>query len=82
MKEFLILIRGGQERYETASPNDMQKHMEDWQLWMRGLAKEDYLIGGHPLLNEGSTMTDRGKKIIEQPFAKGKNLIGGCFNFF
>ncbi|MFD2565445.1 YciI family protein [Aquimarina rubra] len=77
MKEFLILIRGGQEKYNTVSPSDMQKHMEHWQQWMGGLAKEDQLVGGQPLLNEGCTMTEGGKKITDRPFAEGKELVGG-----
>ncbi|WP_378176846.1 YciI family protein [Aquimarina sp. SS2-1] len=77
MKEFLILIRGGQEKYNTVSPNDMQKHMEHWQEWMGRLAKENNLVGGQPLVNEGNTMTEGGRKVTDRPFAEGKELVGG-----
>ncbi|WP_299315463.1 YciI family protein [uncultured Aquimarina sp.] len=77
MKEFLMLIRGGQEKYNSVSPEGMQKHMEHWQQWMSNLALEDKLVGGQPLMNEGSTLTEGGKKVIDRPFAEGKELVGG-----
>jgi len=77
MKEFLMLIRGGQEKYDSVSPEGMQKHMEHWQQWMGSLAQEDKLVGGQPLMNEGTTMTEGGKKVKDRPFAEGKELVGG-----
>ncbi|WP_299184464.1 YciI family protein [uncultured Aquimarina sp.] len=77
MKEFLMLIRGGQEKYIIASPNEMQKHLEHWQEWMGGLTKEERLLGGQPLIKEGNTLLERGKKVIDRPFAEGKELVGG-----
>ncbi len=77
MKEFLYVIRGGQEKYETNSPEQMQKHMEHWQRWMGGLAENKQLVGGQPLMTEGKTLIDGGSKIIDRPLAEGKELIGG-----
>ncbi|KAA1243912.1 YciI family protein [Aquimarina sp. RZ0] len=77
MKEFLILIRGGQEKYQNSALKEMQKHMEDWQQWMGTLAKEETLVGGQPLMNEGATLTEGGKKITDRPFAEGKEIVGG-----
>ncbi|MBW1297611.1 YciI family protein [Aquimarina litoralis] len=77
MKEFLMLIRGGQDKYQSVSANDMQKHMEHWQEWMAGLANEDKLVGGQPLANEGNTLTGNGKTVTDRPFAEGKELVGG-----
>lgn len=77
MKEFLLLIRGGQEKYQHSSPEEMQKHMEHWLQWMGTLSKEDRLVGGQPLMNEGATLTERGKKVTDRPFAEGKEIVGG-----
>ncbi len=77
MKEFLYIIRGGQEKYESKSPEEMQRHMEDWQHWMGGLAQKGQLVGGQPLMKEGKTLTDHGTKVIDRPLAEGKELIGG-----
>ncbi|WP_299898983.1 YciI family protein [uncultured Aquimarina sp.] len=77
MKEFLMLIRGGQEGYQSASPNEMQKNMEHWQKWMAGLAREERLVGGQPLVSEGNTLTGSKKAFTDRPFAEGKELVGG-----
>ncbi|TSE06087.1 YciI family protein [Aquimarina algiphila] len=77
MKEFMFIIRGGQEEYNANSPEEMQKHMEHWQSWMGGLAEKNQLIGGQPLMNEGKKLTEAGEKVIDRPFAEGKELVGG-----
>ncbi len=77
MKEFLYIIRGGQEVYEKNSPEEMQKHMQHWEQWMGGLAQNGQLIGGQPLMTEGKTLIDNGSKVIDRPLAEGKELIGG-----
>ena len=77
MSDFLLIIRGGQELYAQNSPEEMQQHMEDWQDWMNALAKEEKLLGGQPLMNEGKTLLDFGKKVIDRPLAEGKELVGG-----
>ncbi|WP_109300480.1 YciI family protein [Aquimarina sp. AU474] len=77
MKEFLLIIRGGHDISGTRSPEEMQKHMQHWQQWMGGLAQDDKLVGGQPLMNEGKTLFERGKKIIDRPLAEGKELVGG-----
>lgn len=77
MKEFLFIIRGGQDVYSKNSPEEMQKHMEHWQEWMNSLAQKDMLVGGQPLMSEAKTLIDSGKKIIDRPLAEGKELVGG-----
>ena len=77
MKEYLYIIRGGVEKYENSSPEEMQRHMEHWQQWMGSLAQQGNLIGGQPLMNEGKTLVEGGKKVIDRPLAEGKELVGG-----
>ncbi|MDY8137790.1 YciI family protein [Aquimarina sp. 2201CG5-10] len=77
MKEFLFIIRGGQEKYESNSPEEMQKHMEHWQQWMGSLAQAGKLTGGQPLMSEGKTLIEGGAKVMDRPLAEGKELIGG-----
>ncbi|EZH73196.1 hypothetical protein ATO12_19525 [Aquimarina atlantica] len=77
MKEFMFIIRGGEDKYSNNSPEEMQQHMEHWQQWMGGLAKSEQLIGGQPLMSEAKTLTEGGKKITDRPLAEGKELVGG-----
>ncbi len=77
MKEFLLIIRGGHDESADQSPEEMQKHMQHWQQWMGGLAENGRLVGGQPLMNEGKTLIERGKKVMDRPLAEGKELVGG-----
>ncbi|WP_103070342.1 YciI family protein [Aquimarina sediminis] len=77
MKEFMFIIRGGEDKYSNTSPEEMQKHMQHWQEWMGGLAQAEQLVGGQPLMTEARTLTERGEKITDRPLAEGKELVGG-----
>ncbi|MBL4661975.1 MAG: hypothetical protein JKY22_00040 [Flavobacteriaceae bacterium] len=77
MKEFLYIIRGGQEKMINASPEYLQEHMQLWSEWMGGIAEKGQLVGGQPLEYAGKTLIDSGTKIIDRPLAEGKELIGG-----
>lgn len=77
MNEYLLLIRGGEDVSPTSSPEEMQAHMQQWQKWMGGLAKEGKFVAGQPLMNEGKTLVEAGKRIIDRPLAEGKELVGG-----
>ncbi len=77
MKEFLYIIRGGQEKMIDASPEYLQEHMQQWSEWMGGIAEKGQLVGGQPLEYAGKTLIESGTKIIDRPLAEGKELVGG-----
>jgi len=77
MKDFMLLIRGGEMDETNSSPEQMQAHMADWQKWMGGLAEQGILLGGEPLHNEGKTLFEYGKKVVDRPLTEGKELVGG-----
>lgn len=77
MKEFMFIIRGGDEHLQGASAEYMQEHMGKWQAWMGGLAEKGLLVGGQPLESPGMTLIDNGAKVIDRPLAEGKELVGG-----
>lgn len=77
MNEYLLIIRGGEDVSTALSPEEMQEHMKSWQEWMGGLAKEDKFVAGQPLMNEGKSLVEAGKRIIDRPLAEGKELVGG-----
>ncbi len=76
MNQYLFIIRGGEDM-STKSPEEMQAHMKDWEVWMGGLAQEGKLVAGEPLHNEAKTLTERGTKVTDRPLAEGKELVGG-----
>lgn len=77
MKEYLFIIRGGDDLAATKSPEEMQQHMQDWQKWMGGMAEDGKFVGGQPLQNEGKTLIESGTQVIDRPLAEGKELVGG-----
>ena len=72
MKQFLFLIRGGDEAYGELSPEETQKHMAKWGAWMGEVKAE-----GLPLEKEGKVVSDKGSIISDGPFAEGAEVVGG-----
>jgi hypothetical protein len=77
MKDYMFIIRGGDDVEATKSPEEMQAHMQDWQKWMGGLAQQGKLTGGQPLMGEGKSLIESGTKMIDRPLVEGKELVGG-----
>ncbi len=77
MKEFMFLFRGGDDIWNTKSPEEQQEHMQHWQKWIGEIAKKGKFVGGERLRSHGSTWIDGGAKIIDRPFTEGKELVGG-----
>jgi len=77
MKEYMYLFRGGDARRAQESPEEMQKHMQKWRVWMDGLAKAGQLVAGQPLDNEGKVVAKSGNLITDGPFTEGKEVVAG-----
>ncbi|MCV9386948.1 YciI family protein [Reichenbachiella ulvae] len=77
MNEYMMIIRGGDEEMAQLSPEEMEKHMQDWQKWMGAIAEKGQLIGGEPLKAEAISIIDGGKTVIDRPLAEGKEMVGG-----
>ena len=79
MKEFLLILRGGEEGMSDAqkSPEKFQQQMLKWKNWMEGLGKQGKLIAGHPLAKEGTVISGGKKVVTDGPFVEGKEMVGG-----
>jgi len=79
MKEFLLILRGGEEGMADAaeSPEKFQQQMVKWKNWMEGLGKQGKLIAGHPLAKEGKVISGGKKVVTDGPFVEGKEMVGG-----
>lgn len=53
MKDYLLLIRGGDARMEDLSEQEVAEHMEQWGKYMGNLAESGNLAGGLPLAQDG-----------------------------
>jgi hypothetical protein len=75
MSEFTYLFRG---RDTSASPEQMQRHMEKWVAWFKGLSAEGHLKDpGHPLEHTGKVVKGKTKIVNDGPFAEAKDVVGG-----
>lgn len=72
MKQFLFLIRGGDESFSKLSPEEVQEHMGKWGTWMTDIKAE-----GMPLNAEGNVVSGGGDVVSNGPFAEGVEVVGG-----
>ena len=59
------------------SPEEMQKNMEAWGTWIKGLAEKGKFVSGEPLGKESKVIKGTKKVVTDGPFAEAKELVGG-----
>jgi len=77
MKDYLFLFRGGDGNNLQKMPEAWQAHMQNWMLWMKGLADQGQLVGAQPLDNSGKQVIGNKKVITDGPFMEGKEMVAG-----
>jgi hypothetical protein len=75
MKNYLFLFRGGD--MSSLSPEEMQKNMQEWGNWIKGLAEKGIFVAGEPLGKESKVITGTKKVVTDGPFAESKEMVGG-----
>jgi len=58
MKDYMFIIRGGDDVAAMKSLEDKPAHMANWQKWMGGLAEQAIFVGGQPLMSEAKSLVD------------------------
>lgn len=77
MKQFLYLFRGGDEKFASQSPEEMQAHMARWTEWMQKISETDEPVSGLPLQETGKVVYNNGDMITDGPYIEGKEIVGG-----
>lgn len=77
MEEFILLFRGGEIPLTERSPEAIQKNMMKWNAWMERLTREGKMKAGQPLEPRGKLVSGKAARVIDGPFAEGKEVIGG-----
>jgi hypothetical protein len=78
MKEFLFLFRRDFITAEAQpTPEDLKAHLQRWQVWFDGLAKQGVLSRPIQRWDGEGKIVQRGKSAINGPFAEIKESIGG-----
>jgi hypothetical protein len=72
--DYLAVSRGHWD--PNCSPDEIQKVMNQFYLWLERLVSEGKIKRGHRLTNEGRTV-GRQNLITDGPFGESKEVIGG-----
>ena len=72
--EYLVIARGQWDR--SFSPNEIQKTIDRFYLWIDRLVNEGKMKRGQRLTYEGRTIV-RQNVITDGPFGESKEVIGG-----
>jgi hypothetical protein len=77
MSEFVYLFKGGDPQSRQLSPEEMQKHMTKWTVWMDSLTQRGHMRSGQPLAPGGKLVQGPQRLITDGPFPEAKDLVGG-----
>ncbi|WP_128755266.1 YciI family protein [Aquimarina sediminis] len=77
MKEFMFLFRGGDEVWDSKSPEEQQRQMQNWKEWIGEMAQQEKFVGGERLFTHGNTISPGTMKVTDRPLTEGKELVGG-----
>jgi hypothetical protein len=74
---FLFVYRGGNERYETMTPDEMQQMMQKWTKWIADGFQKGWMVNaGDALTPEGRVVNSK-KVVTDGPFVESKEIVGG-----
>ena len=74
MADFIYLFRGAQPQ---GSPEQMQREMQKWRVWIDELGKKGQYKAGEPLDRTGKVVSGKQKVITDGPYTEAKDLVGG-----
>jgi hypothetical protein len=78
MKDFMFIFSGNNQQYDF-SPEQAQKHMQNWFSWIEDLKAKKIYVAGEALLPVGKTVKGKKALVTDGPFAESKELVGGFF---
>jgi hypothetical protein len=77
MAKFLFIYRRGMDVAGRMTPEDMQRQMQKWQVWIsEGFQKGWLLDAGDGLTQEGRVINAK-KVVTDGPFVETKEIVGG-----
>lgn len=77
MEDFMFIYIGGEDEFTELSPEETEKHMNQWFSWVGEMTEAGIYKGGHPLKPEGKGISGKDKIVTDGPFAELKEVIGG-----
>jgi hypothetical protein len=77
MARFLFVYRGSGDAHAKMSPEEMQRHMQEWGTWIREALQQGWMVDpGDALTPEGRVVSAK-KVVTDGPFVESKEIVGG-----
>lgn len=75
----MMLFLGGD--YSELSPEEVDRRMKLWQVWMEDLRNKDLYLNGRALQPQAKRVKGEGDVVTDGPFVEAKELVGGYIVF-
>lgn len=82
LKEYMLILRDEDAKFERFSPDEMQKTIDRFNAWNADLRAKGAMVGAARLSTDGGkTMRggNTGTPSIDGPFSEAKEAIGGYY---
>lgn len=77
MANFMFIYRGGDDAYETMTPEEMQQNMQKWQNWIGEGLRSGWMRDGGDALTPEVRMVNAKRLVTDGPFVETKEIVGG-----
>ncbi len=74
MKPFIFLFKG-EDQQPDLSPEEIQRHMQEWGAWIEDLTRTGRFESGTPLEAAGKIVS--GPNTTDDPFAEHREVVSG-----
>lgn len=81
MKDFLLIFRDHEQRWDRFSPREMQAVIEEFDAWNKAVRAESAFIGAGKLKSDlGVTVRQRNNElVVDGPFCEAKEAVSGYY---
>lgn len=78
MSKFLYLFRSKDGIPKPESPEEMERKLKAWMIWMEDLERAGHLVArGERLEWKGKVVSGKARAVTDGPYAETKDTIGG-----
>ena len=78
MEKFMLFFRGSDVYQPGQSPEALQTLKEKMIHWLTDLSEQGTHVASEPLETTGKQVFGSGKTVMDGPFGKSREIVGGC----
>jgi hypothetical protein len=82
MADFMLLLHDNPAVFAKLSAEEIQRVIQEYGAWADAMRKENRLVGGNKLKDEGGrhvTRRDGKLHVVDGPYVEAKEVLGGYF---